>query len=97
QTRALRRFEGGRDIASIELVNEDFAGEDGKTENAALFYEQRNGKVGAAWPVFVDGSTLPSNSGWVSDCDRRTELAKMMIKSDYLGKAIANRMWAHFL
>ncbi len=97
QTRALRRFEGGRDIASIELANEDFAGEDGKTENAALFYELRNGKVGAAWPAFVDGSTLASNSGWVTDCDRRTELAKMMIKSDYLGKAIANRMWAHFL
>ncbi len=34
QTRALRRFETGREIASVELVNQDFAGESNKPEEA---------------------------------------------------------------
>jgi hypothetical protein len=33
----------------------------------------------------------------VGEVDRRAELGKLMIKSEFLGKAIANRMWAHFL
>lgn len=29
--------------------------------------------------------------------DRRYELAKLMVQSDYMPKAIVNRMWAHFM
>jgi len=97
QTRALRSFEGGRDVASVELAGEDFAGEDNHPQEAVLFYELRNGLTKAALPVFVDGTKLKSDSGYIDEVDRRTELAKMMIKSDYLGKSIVNRMWAHFL
>jgi hypothetical protein len=97
QTKALRKFGNGRDIDAVELVNEDFAGEDRNTKEAVLFYELRNGLLKTAYPVFVDGAKASSNSGWVSDCDRRTELAKFIISSDMLGQAMVNRMWAHFL
>jgi hypothetical protein len=98
QTRALRRFEGGRrEVDSIELVNQDFAGENNKPEEAALFYELRNGLSKAAYPVFVDGTKLDSASGYVADVDRRGELARLITSSEYLAKAHVNRLWAHFL
>ena len=96
QTRALRRYEGGRRIAAVELANQDFAGENKNPEEAGLFYELRNGKLAIAQPVFVDGTKLKSNSGYLDQVDRRTELARLISNSDYLGKAIVNRMWAHF-
>ncbi|REK11476.1 MAG: DUF1549 domain-containing protein [Planctomycetota bacterium] len=97
QTRALRRFGEGRDIESIELVNQDFAGENNRPEEAVLFYELRNGLTKAAYPVFVDGTKLDSDSGFVEDVDRRGALADLMISSEYLAPALVNRMWAHFL
>jgi hypothetical protein len=99
QTRALRRFDRGasRQIASVELINQDFAGEDNMPEKAASFYEQRNGLVKVAYPAFVDGTRLKTDSGFVEEVDRRTELAKLIVNSDFLGKALVNRMWAHFL
>jgi Protein of unknown function (DUF1549)/Protein of unknown function (DUF1553) len=99
QTKALRKFvPGTRDVASAELANQDFAGEGsgGDATEAILFYELRSGLLESAFPVFVDGTAV-SKSGYLSDCDRRTELGKMILKSEYMDKAIANRMWAHFL
>ena len=97
QTRALRRFEKGREVAAVELINQDFAGENNKPEEAVLFYELRNGLSKAALPVFVDGAKLKSDSGYVQEVDRRAELAKLVVSSDYLAKALINRVWAHFL
>lgn len=99
QTRALRTFvPGSRDVASAELINQDFGGEGGGggAEEAIIFYELRNGLMASAFPVFVDGKEA-SRSGYVSDSVRRNELAKMIVASDYMDKTIANRMWHHFL
>lgn len=97
QTRALRTFKPGtRNIESAELVNQDFAGENNDASEAILFYELRNGLLQSAFPVFTDGTEI-SKSGYLSDCNRRTELAKLVVKSPYLGKTMANRMWQHFL
>ncbi len=99
QTKALRKFvPGTRDVASAELINQDFAGEGsgGDATEAILYYELRNGLLESAFPVFVDGTAV-SKSGYLSDCDRRTELGKMILKSEYMDKTIANRMWAHFM
>jgi hypothetical protein len=96
QTRALKRFEKGRDVDCIELVNQDFAGENNKPEEAALFYEFRNGVSKVAFPVFVDGTKLASDSGFVREVDRRTELARLIVESEYLPRALVNRYWAHF-
>jgi hypothetical protein len=97
QTRALRTFvQGTRDIESTQLINQDFAGENNDPSEALIFYELRNGITEAALPVFVDGTPI-DKSGYLEDCNRRTELGKMIVKSPYLGKTIANRMWQHFL
>ena len=98
QTRALRKFvPGTRDVDSAELVNQDFSGEGAANpEEAIIFYELRNGNLESAFPVFVDGTEV-SKSGYLEDCDRRTELGKLILKSEYMDKTIVNRMWAHFL
>jgi hypothetical protein len=100
QARALRRYKPGtRDIRNVELVNEDFAGE-GSTqtpEEAEIYYEPRNNRLVVAYPVFVDGTELKNRSGYVEDVNRRDELAKMIVASDWMPKAIVNRYWGHFL
>ncbi len=98
QTRALRRFgDRRRDIEAVELVNQDFAGENNQPSEAALFYELRNGLAKAAYPVFVDGTRLKSESGYLQDVDRRTELATLIVGYETMPQALVNRMWAHFL
>lgn len=97
QTRGLRRFvPNTRDVASAELVDEDFGGEGSTPEEAEIYYELRNGKLEAAYPVFVDGQQI-GPSGFVEDVNRRTELAKLMVQSRFLDKALVNRYWAHFM
>lgn len=106
QTRALRRFEGSRDVQSVELVDEDFAGEQGgNPEEAEIFYERRNGLMKVAFPVFVDGTPI-SRSGYLPGkmddgteygVHRRRELARLMRGSPLLPVAIVNRMWGQFL
>jgi len=96
QTVALRRFDG-RDIDYVELTNQDFAGEDNNASEAAVFFENRNGTVNVAYPTFIDGKEISSRSGYVSEVNRRQELAKMIVESDQMPRAIVNRMWSHFL
>jgi hypothetical protein len=104
QTRALRRFDGSRDIQWFELVDEDFAGEGGNPEEAELYYELRNGLMKVAYPVFIDGTEI-SKSGYLPGkmedgtsygVHRRKELAQLIKASPYFPKAIVNRMWGHF-
>jgi len=104
QTRALRRFDGSRDIQWVELVDEDFAGEGGNPEEAELYYELRNGLMKVAYPVFVDGTEI-SKTGYLPGkmedgtsygAHRRKELAQLIKGSPYFPKAIVNRMWGHF-
>ncbi|MCA9174533.1 MAG: DUF1549 domain-containing protein [Planctomycetales bacterium] len=97
QTRALRTFvPGTRDVASAELVNEDFAGEGLNPEEAEVFYELRNGEVRSAMPRFVDGTDIEP-SGYIEDVVRRNELGKLMLQSEYIDRMLVNRYWAHFL
>jgi hypothetical protein len=101
QTKVIKTMGPKRKVERAALVNQDFRGESaskgggGDMSSAELYYELRNGIMKVAYPVFVDGTEI-SRSGSLQENDRRTELAKMMIKSDYLGKAIVNRMWGHF-
>ncbi len=99
QSRALRRYVSGsttRDIDHVEIVNEDFAGEGRRPEQAEIYYQLRNGLTKVAYPAFVDGTEI-GKSGYVSQVNRRNELGKLMMESPFLDKAIVNRMWAHFL
>jgi len=96
QTRALRRFiEGGRDIDHAELVDQDFAGEGGQPEEAEIFYQLRNGLTKVAYPVFVDGTEI-GKSGYLSQVNRRLELGKLVVQSEFMPKMAVNRMWSQF-
>jgi hypothetical protein len=105
QSRALRRFDGTREIQWIELADEDFAGEGGNAEEAELYYELRNGLMKVAYPVFIDGTEIPRTGfvprsledGTKMGVNRRQELATLMKASPLMPKAIVNRMWGHFL
>jgi hypothetical protein len=97
QVRALRRFQPGtRNIAFAELIDQDFAGEGGNPREAEIFYELRNAQLEVAYPVFVDGQAI-SRTGYVSEVNRRAELGKLVLQSEYLDQAVVNRYWAHFL
>jgi len=54
------------DIQSIELVDQDFAGEGGDPQAAEICYELRNGLEKVAYPVFVDGTEI-SQSGYLPE------------------------------
>jgi hypothetical protein len=105
QTRALRRFDGSRDVRWVELVDEDWAGEGGNPQEAELYYELRNGLMKVAYPVFIDGTEI-SKSGYLPGkmedgtpygAHRRRELAKLIKAHPLFPKAIVNRMWGHFM
>ncbi|MCA9129108.1 MAG: DUF1549 domain-containing protein [Planctomycetales bacterium] len=97
QTVALRRFVSGtRNIDYAELVDQDFAGKGGGASEAEIYFQERNEISRVAYPVFVDGTAI-GRSGYVSDVNRRTELGKLIVGSEYLSMMLVNRMWAHFL
>jgi len=97
QSRALRQYaDGTRDVIGSELINQDFAGEGNNATDAEIYYELRNGLLKVAYPVFVDGTPI-ERSGYVSEVDRRDELGKLMLKSEYIDKMVVNRYWAHFM
>ena len=98
QTKALRTFAGRmQEIDYVRLDNEDFPGESNKNpKDAEIYYELRDGTTKVAYPTFVDGTEI-DHSGYADEVNRRQELARLIVKSEFLGKAIVNRMWAHFL
>ena len=97
QTRALRRFVPGSDeLRQTLLANQDFAGESGDPQEADVFYELRNGLMKVAYPTFVDGTAI-SKSGYLDQNNRREQLALLIVQSQAMQQAIANRMWQHFL
>lgn len=85
-----------RMVNNVELGSSDFKGEGSTPQKAELYYELRNGVVGVAYPVFVDGTEI-NKSGFVKDSDRRAELSKLIVTSEFMPKVMVNRMWGHFL
>jgi len=67
---------------------------DQPTDDFARF-DKRNGMVGVAFPRFLDGEKLSPGSKLI----RRVELGKRIADpdGDLLPRAMANRMWAHFM
>jgi hypothetical protein len=92
---------------SGRVVDRDFKGEGGDPKKAEIYYEQRNGKLKVAYPVFVDGTSLDAmyvsrgenfgDHGMLTDVNRRADLAKLVVKSREFDRAITNRLWGHFL
>ncbi len=96
QTKIEKTMARKKRVEDAKLVDTNFMGEAGDPQNADLYYEQRNGIMRVAYPVFVDGTEV-SRSGLLKDVNRRNVLADMIVASPYLSRAIVNRMWAHFM
>ena len=80
-----------------ELADQDYASGHRKDYNEAeLYFENRNGIMQVAYPVFVDGTEI-ERSGLVKVVNRRKELSKLVTSSKFMDRTIANRLWAHFL
>ncbi len=94
QVKANRTMQG-REIATVRLTDEDFRGEGSDPQEAEIYYELRNGLMKVAYPTFVDGTKI-NPSGYVSEVNRRVELAKLVRQSPSLAQAQVNRMWSHF-
>lgn len=94
--RQMVSLRSGGEGGPVVLTDADFAGESGNPEEADIFFEQRNGLLRVAYPRFVDGTEIP-RAGYVDEVNRRQELAKLIIKSEYMKQAAVNRMWGHFL
>jgi hypothetical protein len=82
----------------MRLMNISFAGEDSVVDpkEAEIYYEERNGMMKVAYPVFVDGTKI-NPSGEIEEVNRRKELATLVTRSEYFSPAIVNRVWSHFL
>jgi hypothetical protein len=79
------------------LINEDFAGEGSPPDpqRGEIYYERRNGVLEVAYPVFVDGTEIPT-SGYLREVNRRAELGRLILQSEYFPTSLVNRYWAHF-
>lgn len=97
QTVALRRFDADSGMVSyVSLTDQDFAGEGNTPDDAEVYFEHRDATVQAAYPAFIDGTQLENRSGRLKEVHRRKELAKLIVHSDEMPRAIVNRMWGHF-
>jgi hypothetical protein len=100
QAAALKRFEGGRDVAFVELIDQDFGGDSDDPVEADVVYEIANRTLKVAYPVFtdIDGrrTELPK-SGYIGEVNRRQAVAKLIVTSQYFPKAMVNATWARFL
>jgi len=87
-----------RQRGTAYLIDGDFAGE-GSTpspDEAEVYFEQRNGELKIAYPVFLDGTRLPP-TGRVAEVNRRTELARLVTESSFFRRAVVNRLWGQVL
>jgi cytoskeletal protein RodZ len=80
---------------AVKLVNVDFGGQGKGSTDGEVFYETPTGLLKTAFPAFLDG-TAPPPSGKLAEVDRRAELARLVLASDQLPKALVNRVWSHF-
>lgn len=60
-----------------------------------IFYETPTGLLKAAAPRFLDG-TRPDASAQEGNLDRRQALAEWIVRSEYMPRALVNRLWSHF-
>ena len=79
--------------ASAQLVDVDYKGTDGDLDDADLFFEREDGNGVSVYPRYLDGTSLSTASGRISQVNRRAELANFIIQSDEFADATVNRLW----
>jgi hypothetical protein len=68
-------------------------GRDSNEDN--VFYETPTGLLKTAVPAFLDGTQLSAEFD-ASGVDRRVALARYVLASKQMPRALVNRMWSHF-
>ena len=91
----LRQMQGVKDASGGKLVNVNFPGQGRGSTGGEVFYETPAGLLKTAYPKFIDGTAI-GTSGDLADVNRRGELARLVVSSDQLPKALVNRVWSHF-
>jgi uncharacterized protein DUF1549/uncharacterized protein DUF1553 len=92
----LRQTDAQRQGDLVRLVSADFVDKPGVTKEGEVYYQQSTtGIVKAAEPEFIDGTKVPA-SGKLAVVDRRQELAKLIVNSQEMPRALVNRLWSHF-
>ena len=92
----LRQTEAEREGDIVRLVNTDFVNKRGVTTDGEVYYQEHpTGQLKAAEPEFIDGTKIPP-SGKLADVDRRKELARLVVNSKEMPRALVNRLWSHF-
>jgi hypothetical protein len=92
----LRQAEAQREGDVVRLASTDFVDRRGVTKDGEVYYhEHPTGQVKAADPEFIDGTKIPP-SGRLADVDRRQELARLVVNSREMPRALVNRLWSHF-
>jgi hypothetical protein len=90
-----RQMQGQKQGTASKLVNVNFPGQGRSSQDGEVYYETPAGLLKSAFPRFIDGTSLPK-SGDLAQVDRRGELARLVVESDQLPKALVNRLWSHF-
>jgi len=90
-----RQAEIEKTPAGPRVVNADFYDRKGVTKEGEVYYQQPSGQLKSALPQFIDGKPIES-SGLLAEVNRREELAKLIVRSDNLPRALVNRLWSHF-
>jgi len=90
-----RQMQGQKADSANKLVNVNFAGQGRDSTGGEVFYETPAGLLKTAYPKFVDGTAIPT-SGDLAEVDRRGELARFVVNSDQLQRALISRVWSHF-
>ena len=90
-----RQMHVERSPSGAALVNVDFGGQGRGSTDGEVYFETPAGLLKSAFPAFLDGTSVPP-SGQLAEVDRRAELAKFVLASDQLPRALVNRIWSHF-
>ena len=92
----LRQADALREGEMVRLVSTDFVNRDRVTKDGEVYYQQSpTGVIKVAEPEFIDGTKIPA-SGKLAVVDRRQELAKLVVNSREMPRALVNRLWSHF-
>ncbi len=91
----LRQTEAVPEGEAVRLASADFVNKPGITTDGEVYYQRTTGELKAAMPEFIDGTKIPA-SGKLADVDRRQELARLVINSREMPRALVNRLWSHF-
>lgn len=75
------------------LANVDLSGPSTDPESGSVLYERSNGILGFAYPVFVDGTSIPTDKD-VTRVHRRELLGRFVTQSPDFRRTICNRTWA---